>query len=496
MPLCGSCWRAANRLAIDWQETWPAQAAGRRTPLVDLSNAADPRRSFNTSNLKAAQGGIDKNVWCLQAKNHHRHLPLSPRATRNSAARRGESIDDDLHVTIYKSAASSSWYVQYNHPSEGQKKQSLKTRNTKEARRKAWEIILKLRSGEIGASVRRGPRVLEAVEGFLADKRRIGRRESTIREYRRGLEQFCQFTTELGIARLDQVTPTHLQEYEAQLRATGITIKRETTTAGRPAKKNKSASVHEKIKLIKSLMKWAVAMRKLRENPISGYQLPADSPPENYCYTAAEVRGICEQAGPFFADVFRFLALTGLRQGELIWLTKEDLDVARRVLRIRAKLFCAEGLRWDPKGDDRNVPLSPPALAIARKMLAASRGRWLFAAPAGAGVVNDRLRASRLYTQLQRAKQAAGVKRGTLHSFRHFFISTMANGNASPFKLMKIVGHSSLDIILTYYHVGDDELLQAVDSVNFDSVSCDSVSCDSVSCDSVRKRAENTVVNF
>ena len=64
-------------------------------------------------------------------------------------------------------------------------------------------------------------------------------------------------------------------------------------------------------------------MRKLRENPISGYQLPAEGDAENYCYTPAEVRSICKLSGSFFGDVFRFLALTGLREGELMWLTNE-----------------------------------------------------------------------------------------------------------------------------------------------------------------------------
>ena len=100
----------------------------------------------------------------------------------------------------------------------------------------------------------------------------------------------------------------------------------------------------------------------------------------------------------------------------------------------------------------------------------ATDSRWLFAAPPAAGVVDDRLRASRLWAQLKQAKKAAEVKRGTLHSFRHFFVSTMANANVSPFKVMKIVGHSSLDIILTYYHVSEDELLGAVDGVDFAAV--------------------------
>ena len=136
-----------------------------------------------------------------------------------------EVIDEDLHVTIYKSDASSNWYVQYNHPSEGQRKQSLRTKNKKEARRKAWEIISKLRAGEIGATTQRGPRLKEAIEGFLKDKRRTGRRESTLTEYRRTLEQFCQFASELGIARLDQLTPTHMEAYETELREKGIAIR-------------------------------------------------------------------------------------------------------------------------------------------------------------------------------------------------------------------------------------------------------------------------------
>ena len=87
--------------------------------------------------------------------------------------------------------------------------------------------------------------------------------------------------------------------------------------------------------------------------------------------------------------------------------------------------------------------------------------------PPAPGVVDDRLRASRLWAQLKKAKKAAGVPRGTLHSFRHFFVSMMANANVSPFKVIKIVGHSSLDIILTCYHVREDELLGTVEGVEF-----------------------------
>ncbi len=77
-----------------------------------------------------------------------------------------EVIDEDLHVTIYKSDASSNWYVQYNHPSEGQRKQSLRTKNKKEARRKAWEIISKLRAGGDRRDGPAGPAAEGSHRGF------------------------------------------------------------------------------------------------------------------------------------------------------------------------------------------------------------------------------------------------------------------------------------------------------------------------------------------
>jgi hypothetical protein len=132
------------------------------------------------------------------------------------------------------------------------------------------------------------------------------------------------------------------------------------------------------------------------------------------CRCIRERRDVLWLGPPGVGKSFSVQALTGLRQGELMWLTKEDVDVARRLVRIRAKVFSKEGLRWDPKGDDRNVPLSVPALAIAKAMLASADGRWLFPAPPGPGVVDGRLRASRLWAHLKRAKKAAGVKRGTL----------------------------------------------------------------------------------
>lgn len=397
-----------------------------------------------------------------------RSIQKQSKEKKTFASVKRKVIDKDLHVTIFRLATSPNWYVQFNDKKRGQRKRSLKTRNVKEATRRAWDIVKNLRDGETPYEARKVPTIMEAIEKFLYDKERVGRRGSTIGTYRGQLIQFGQYMLERGIKRIDQVEADHVDEYEERLKKSGVAVPKKSRR-GRPAKENKQSTVHEKVKLVKSLCKWASNRKMIRDNPLSGYQLPHEGEATNYCYRPEEVEGICTNADPFFAKAFRFLALTGMREGELIWLTKEDVNLARRTVSIRPKTI--DKLGWKPKTDSREVPLSAPALEIAKEMLASSpESKRLFPAPTAHGVRDDRLRAQRLCAHLKRAKLAAGVESGTVHSFRHFFVSTMANAGVSPFQVMKIVGHKSLDIILRYYHVSLKELLDAIDSVDFTSL--------------------------
>ena len=67
-------------------------------------------------------------------------------------------------------------------------------------------------------------------------------------------------------------------------------------------------------------------------------------------------------------------------------------------------------------------------------------------------------------------KKAAGISHRTVHTLRHVFCSFLANQNVSPFQVMKIMGHQSLNIVLTYYHVNEQDLLGAVKNLPFDQM--------------------------
>jgi len=140
-------------------------------------------------------------------------------------------------------------------------------------------------------------------------------------------------------------------------------------------------------------------------------------------------------------------------------------------VKIRVKVCPQTGQVWKPKhGNERIVPLCPQALQIAQRAAATSTGPWLFFAPETFGKQIGHWRPGRIWKILKAAMKSAGVARGTTHTFRHVFCSFLANQGVSPYRIMKIMGHDSLDIVLLYCHATEEELILAMNQVRFDAM--------------------------
>ncbi len=61
-------------------------------------------------------------------------------------------------------------------------------------------------------------------------------------------------------------------------------------------------------------------------------------------------------------------------------------------------------------------------------------------------------------------------KKRKLHTFRHFFASFCANNGVEMAKLMIWMGHSSVEMLMKYYSLGEDESRQAMLSVPFEGI--------------------------
>jgi site-specific recombinase XerD len=393
------------------------------------------------------------------------------RPTEKSAysACQRERVGD--RVSIFRIAESPNWYMNFNLDGK-QFRRSLKTRSHKQAvllaKKKNAELTLDLADPHSKPAVKIG----DANNLYLRSLELRDVSAGAISNYRRDLRQFAAYAQSRGIMRLDRVDEELLEDFQLRLKTQGMNGIVPQRKKGRRLGKNKPKTLRNKLKSVRQLIKWAIRRRLLRTDPAGGYRLPPEPTGKAFCWSPEEHQTLRSCAEQPWLDIFDFLALTGLRSDELCWLLKDDICLdGRPYVSVRSKLCPQTGQPWKPKhGRERIVPLCPQAERIARDALKSSRGLWLFWSLYASGKQPGHFRRDAIWRALQKVKQKAGIARGTVHTFRHLFCSFMANNQVPPFKVMTIMGHGSMDIVLMYYHVNDQELLRSLEGVAFNQM--------------------------
>ena len=147
------------------------------------------------------------------------------------------------------------------------------------------------------------------------------------------------------------------------------------------------------------------------------------------------------------------MAYAGLRRSELLGLDWDDLDLSRRLLRVRK----AKG------GRQRTIPIHP-ALAPLIVDYYATRvpltEQALFV-----GVQGKRLNDTQLDQLFRHYVAASGVgerKRVTPHTLRHVFASELLHAGANLRQIQELLGHKHLDSTQRYTRVTAHELRGAI----------------------------------
>jgi site-specific recombinase XerD len=147
------------------------------------------------------------------------------------------------------------------------------------------------------------------------------------------------------------------------------------------------------------------------------------------------------------------MAYGGLRRSELLGLDWDDVDLARRLLRIRK----AKG------GRQRTIPIHP-ALAPLFAEYYATRVPLVDQA-VFVGVQGNRLHGTQLAQTFRHYVEASGVgerKRVTPHTLRHVFASELLHAGANLRQIQELLGHKHLDSTQRYTRVNAHELRGAI----------------------------------
>jgi len=180
-------------------------------------------------------------------------------------------------------------------------------------------------------------------------------------------------------------------------------------------------------------------------NPVAAVQRHHE-PPRSIRFLSAEA--IADQLSvlepyPTIRVLVAVYIYAGLRREEALWLTHDDVDLERRLIRVVAKTV--DGEFWQPKTRrNRVVPVSKTLLHVIRSHVPKQACRWYFPSPAGKRWDSD---------NFSHDLRAINGKHGLPWScldFRHTFGSHLAQKGESLYKIAELMGNSP-DICRRHY---------------------------------------------
>ena len=157
---------------------------------------------------------------------------------------------------------------------------------------------------------------------------------------------------------------------------------------------------------------------------------------------------IMDKPVSFYA--FETLYYTGIRIGELLALTLEDINFENGTLRINKSYQRLNGrdIITDPKTPKSNRVIQLPDFLVQELKDHTSR---IYGLKETDRIFN--ISKNYLHREMTRGSKIAGVKRIRIHDIRHSFISLMLQYGFTTVDVADHVGHESINITLNYSHI-------------------------------------------
>lgn len=335
-------------------------------------------------------------------------------------------------VSIYQRGGR--WYANFQFEGK-QRRQSLKTTSKKEARRRAIRLEAEIMEGRY-AKQRKAPAIEQVTGAYVRHLRTESKAKRTMDKVALVQRRLLDLAERRKAKSILDVDLAFVDAYRAEA------VVREPKPAAPKTLLNETV-------IIRQFVNFALSRNMISSDPLRGLKLKKVKSKPQPCWTRAQVDSILAAAKPPHKAALMILAESGMRVGELKWLTWQDVDFERGVLHIRPKDD------WKPKtGDQRAIPMHGVRELLTRLP---REHRWVVTAvpsrqyPSGGRQISE----SRLLRYLKRVLKRLGLK-GHVHTFRHSFISHALTQGIPEAVVRSWVGHVDEDVMKLYTHIADE----------------------------------------
>jgi integrase len=340
------------------------------------------------------------------------------------------------------------WEAKYTaHTADGPKRRALYGKTRKEAADKLAKVLADSASGYTFDT--ENMTVGQYLDRWLKDTDRGSVRTSTYERH----EQIVRLHLKpaLGRVKLSKLTPAHVQGLYSDKLDSGLS----------PATVQKIHAVLHKA-LVQAL-RWNMIPR----NATDAVKAPRPAPEEMHPLSPVEARKLIEAVRGDKLEALYVLAVhTGMRQGELLALKWEDIDLIEEVIRIRHTLVRSGGRisigEPKTKGSRRTVHLTDAAAEALKTHLEQQLedierlgdlyrdGGLVFTSGVGTLINPSNLRRRSFKPLLKRA----GLPQIRFHNLRHTCATLLLSRNVHPKYVQELLGHATVAITLdTYSHM-------------------------------------------
>lgn len=214
--------------------------------------------------------------------------------------------------------------------------------------------------------------------------------------------------------------------------------------------------------VLNMIFKYAIANDVISSNPVSDISIPKGlkstrrKPPEDW-----EIEKIICNVNCEFGLFYYFLLYTGIRRGEALALTYEDIDWDNDLISINKSLYHKNNLPKIKTTKTESGIRSIPLLLPLKEVLDKNKKGIIFSNENG-----DYLKASQVETKLKWYKKGTGIE-CTPHQLRHEYATILHEADIVDKDAQELLGHAQISTTKDIYmHVTPKRLKQTANKLN------------------------------
>jgi len=228
---------------------------------------------------------------------------------------------------------------------------------------------------------------------------------------------------------LAEITPARISEHKSLRRSDGA----------------KPATLARELEVLRHALNLALREWEwISKNPFEKVKIEKPNNKVERWLTFEEEHDLLEASAPWLREIIIFALNSGMRQGEILSLKWNQVDLKRRT----ATLLVTKNK------EVRTIPLNQTVTELLQsKKKVESISGYVFTSQAG-----TRIDASNVRRAFNSAKKEANVEDFRFHDLRHTFATRLVQAGVDLYVVKELLGHKSITMTLRYAHHNSESL--------------------------------------